>query len=227
MRRTIGQVVVGGTMVLLIGLVGLTYRGQTQARQMWREAVMAQQSLELRLAQALSDIEHVSEALQQEQERSRSLAQAFAQQQVAAEATNANLQERTSAFHELQVRFVTTQQQLEQLQRELAMALQRQGLGTIPQAAAPVQLERIVVADGGTTTPFQGRVLSVHPDWQFVVIDLGWDAVKIGDVVSIVRQQTLLAKARVERVQANVAAATVLPQWQTADVHVNDTVQAL
>ena len=59
------------------------------------------------------------------------------------------------------------------------------------------------------------------------MIDLGWDAVRIGDTVSIVRNGQLLAKARIDRVQEGVSAATLLSDWETAEIHVNDLVRVL
>ena len=92
--------------------------------------------------------------------------------------------------------------------------------------ADPIELQRIVVS-GETSPAFLGRIVSVHHDWDFVIIDLGWDAVKVGDTVSIIRGNQLLARARVDRVQEGVCAATVLPEWETESVRVNDTVQIL
>ena len=74
---------------------------------------------------------------------------------------------------------------------------------------------------------WQGRVISVHSEWQFVVTNLGWDAVDVGEVVSIYRQDKLLAKARIERVQERASAATLLPEWLHAEVQVNDVVRVL
>ena len=73
----------------------------------------------------------------------------------------------------------------------------------------------------------EGRVVSVYPDWKFVVIDLGWDVVKVGDVVSIYRKDQLLGKARIERVQEQACAATVLPDWNITAIQVNDAARIL
>ena len=59
------------------------------------------------------------------------------------------------------------------------------------------------------------------------MISLGWDAVRIGDVVSIFRNDQLQAKAKIERVQEGVCAATVLPDWKTEAIQLNDLVRIL
>jgi hypothetical protein len=76
-------------------------------------------------------------------------------------------------------------------------------------------------------TAFAGRVISFNPQWRFVVMDLGWDAVNIGDVVSIYRREQLLGKARVERVQEAVSAASLLPDSFEAEIEINDVVRLL
>jgi len=91
-----------------------------------------------------------------------------------------------------------------------------------------IELEKVVVTHPASPAPgLQGRVLSVNPEWHFVVIDLGWDVVNIGDVVSIYRNDQLLGKARVERVQEQVCAAALLPEWVESQVQVNDVVRVL
>ena len=125
------------------------------------------------------------------------------------------------------MRLAAIQQQMEQLQGELAATLEtRPKAASADASSAPVRLERVVVSAGGAAG-FQGRVLSVHQDWDFVVIDLGWNTVRVGDTVSIFRHNELLAKAKVERVQEAACAATVLPEWNAAEIRVNDLVRAL
>jgi len=114
------------------------------------------------------------------------------------------------------------------VQGELALSLQQQG-GASGTREGWIRLEKVVVGEPGAATAagFEGRVVSIHPEWQFIVVDLGWDAVTIGDVVSIYRGEQFLAKARVDRVQEAVCAATVLPEWQQAVLQVNDAVRPL
>lgn len=89
-----------------------------------------------------------------------------------------------------------------------------------------MQLERIIVGDAKTAGQ-QGRVVSVYPQWKFVIVDFGWDAVRIGDTVSIFSDEQLVAKARVERVQEGVSAATILSDWESMEIRVNDIARLL
>ena len=72
-----------------------------------------------------------------------------------------------------------------------------------------------------------GKIIQINPDWQFVVVDLGWHTVNIGDVLGVYQGEQLIAKVKVERVQEQVAAASILPEYRTADITVNDRVAVL
>jgi hypothetical protein len=131
-------------------------------------------------------------------------------------------------IQELQEKLLAMQRQFDLLQGELAMTLQERTTSSPTLEGGMVHLEKVVVTRPASSAPgLQGRIISVNPEWRFVVIDLGWDVVKIGDVISIYRNEQLLGKARVERVQEQVSAATLLPEWTEAEVQINDVVRAL
>ena len=118
------------------------------------------------------------------------------------------------------------EQQLAQAQGELSLVLQEKK-GAAADGVGGIQLERVVISTESKQAGSRGRVVSIDDDWRFVVVNLGWNIVKIGDTISIFRQDELQAKARVERVQEGVAAASLLPKWDNADVQVNDVVRFL
>ena len=192
----------------------------------YQTAVDNRRQLELQLGEALATHEQVKRDLGQERQRSQELSQALASMRAQWEEAVGRLTAEAKTVQDLHMRLGEMQKQMGELQGELAMAMQeRQGTGARSEAGL-VQLERIVVSDGAAQN-LQGRVLSVDRSWNFIVIDLGWDAVRIGDIVSIFRNAQLLAKARVDRVQAVICAATVLPEWSTAEIQINDLVRAL
>ena len=196
----------------------------------YHESVESRQKLELRFGEVLASHKQLESALKHEQEHSQELFGALGAMRGELEQSVGRLMEEARTVRELQVRLAAMQQQMDQLQGELAVTLQEhQGATPVraPQRqSAPVQLEKIVVSDAGTLG-LQGRVLSIHRDWHFVVIDLGWDTVKIGDIASVFRDEQLLAKVRVDRVQEGICAATLLPEWESADIRVNDAVKVL
>ena len=164
--------------------------------------------------------------LEQERQRTQELTNALAQKRGQFKEALAQIAEEQHTIRELEARLVATEQRMGRLQGELSLAVQ----GARPDRrgeTGPIQLERVLISSGSGGPGPMGRVVSVDEHWSFVVIDLGWNTVKIGDTVSIFRHDELLAKARVERVQEDVAAAAILPEWQDAEVEINDVVGIL
>ena len=200
------------------------YRRAIQRR--YGEALRQQQQLSLQFGEALAGHEQLKRDLTKEQQHGRELFEALASLRTQLEEAVGRLGEQTRTVRTLESRLTKMQQYLDQLQGELALTLEDRRKTSKVEGAAAVQLDRVVVS-GGDTTGLEGRVISVHEDWRFVVVNLGWDAVKIGDTISIFRGDQFLAKARVERIQESVCAATILPEWESADIHTNDLVRVL
>lgn len=220
------QVVMG---IVVAGLVGALVGEHVIRRSVERRyqgLLERQRQLEMEYAQIAATHRAVTSRFEREQQRSQELADALASTRATLEETVGRLTEETRNVGELTMRVTTLHQQMGQLQGELAAALQDRAGAERAESSGPVQLERIVVSS--TAAPgLQGRIVSVHQDWNFVVIDLGWSAVRIGDTVSIFRGDQLLAKARIERVQEGVCAASVLPEWTAAEIRVNDVARIL
>ena len=72
----------------------------------------------------------------------------------------------------------------------------------------------------------RGKVLAVDSKWNFIVIDAGSDVAKENGVVLIRRDDKLVGKARIVRVEAKRSFANLLPEWQQANYSVaeGDTV---
>lgn len=234
--KHIGRIVIA---ILGVGLIGVATWGHLTRRHLERRydaMVEDRAELELRLGEVLVAHQRLKDNFKSEQLRSQELSEQLASTRGMLEEMEIRLTGESQNVRELQTRLTAFQQQMEQLQGELVLVFQEQervkGRTKQKQRHATtkpadlIELQRIVVS-GGTSPAFRGRIVSVHHDWDFVIIDLGWDAVKVGDTVSIVRDKQLLARARVDRVQEGVCAATVLPEWETESVHVNDTVQML
>ena len=222
-RRQLVLIVAG---VAVAGVAVWEDAARRGAERRAQEAVAARQELELRVGEMLATHAQVQADLQGEQERSRQLSETLAATRGQLEKMTASLAEERQGVRTLQARLGAMQQQMDQLQGELALTFQERQQGAAARGAGPVQLERIVVSNEALPG-LRGRVVSVHREWDFLIINLGWDAVNIGDTVSIFREEQLLAKARVERVQEDVCAATVLPGWDMGTISVNDEAQVL
>ncbi|MBI2495770.1 MAG: hypothetical protein HYW10_04315 [Candidatus Omnitrophica bacterium] len=186
MRRVVIAVVSAGLLAALI--VEDVSRRSFERR--YRTVVESRRQLTMQVAEIVATHDGLRRDLDQERRRSAELAEALRSTRVQLEETVGRLTEETRGAGELNMRLARLQQQMDQLQGELAIALQDR-------------------------------------EDAFVIISLGWGAVRIGDTVSIFRNDRLLAHARVERVQESACAATVLPAWKAADIRANDLVHVL
>lgn len=219
-RRTL-QILFGvGLAAVLAGEIAVRFHIERQ----YQQALRNRQRLELQLAELRADRDRLAQALDQEQQRIQGLAQELSAKDRELQRTLARLDHEQQTIETLQQKLSSMQRQLDLSQGELALAMQQRA-GSAAMASQAVQLEKVVVARPSPASAIQGRVLSVHPEWKFVVFDLGWDIVQIGDVISIYRHDQLLGKARVERVQEQAAAATVLPEWEQHEIEVNDVIR--
>jgi len=220
------QVVIAVVGVAAAGVVVWEEVARRVADRRYHAAVEDRRQLEQRVGEMLATHEQVKDELQQEQQRSQGFSDTLAAARGQLDEMTTRLSDETATVRKLQARLASMQEQMDRVQGELALALQERQQTAAASEAGPVQLERILVT-GETPSGLHGRVLSVYRDWNFVVINLGWDVVRVGDTVSIVREGQLLAKARVERVQEGLCAATVLPEWNTGAININDAVQIL
>ena len=220
------RILIGAVIGTLVVTAGAEHIGHRALWKRYQEAIASRQQLTLQFGEMLATHEQIKRQLSREQNRSQQLTQALTDTQAKLEDVSSRLAQQSKTVRELQVRLTSVHEQMDQLQGELAMTLEAKPSTASADRTAPVQLERIVVTDP-TVPTLQGRVISVHKDWNFVVLDLGWNAVKIGETVSIFRNDQLLAKARIDRVQEGVCAATVLPEWQGAEIQTNDLVRVL
>ena len=219
------------SLVIGVGLAGgwaAEWAAHQTVKRRYEAALQTQRTLELELGEVRAEQERVQETLAMEQHRSGQLTDALSEKNQVLQQTIERLAHEERMTQELQDRLFAMERQFDQVEGELAVALQNRTSGEAETGAGMVQLEKVVVTQPATAeATVSGHVVSVHPEWKFVVIDLGWDTVRIGEVVSIYRNDELLGKARVERVQEKVSAATLLPDWTHTEVRVNDIVRVL
>ena len=94
-------------------------------------------------------------------------------------------------------------------------------------AALPknIELEKIVVK---STQELTGKVLSLDREHGFIVVDLGNDNnLKLGDVLSVYRDNQFIGKVQVEKIEEKSSAAVILSDWQNTEFKENDTVKRL
>jgi len=88
-----------------------------------------------------------------------------------------------------------------------------------------VELEKIVIKPVSTLV---GKVLTVNKELAFIVVDLGRaNNLKLGDVLSVYRNDKFIGRAEVERVEEDFSAAVILPTWQDVEFKENDEVREI
>ena len=221
------QIAIVGVGIALLGAATGEHLYRRVVERQYRQAVENRRRLERQIGEALANHERVVGELKTERDRAQQLAGEVLSLRGRLEETVGRLAEENNAVRGLQLRLAQAQQQMGQLQGELVVTLQDQAASGAGKAASPIQLQRVVVSDVRASEQLAGRVLSVHRDWNFVVINFGWETVRIGDTVAIFRDGELLARAKVERVQEGVSAATIMPEWNAASIRINDVVRTL
>ncbi|MBI3319264.1 MAG: hypothetical protein HYZ89_01580 [Candidatus Omnitrophica bacterium] len=221
-----------GFVVLAFCAAGFAFARQSEHRK--------RLATEHKLSQTIQAKQLVEAKLSAEQSRSQKLSEALEVKTKEVNQVVSRLEAEARAVETLQGRLAQMEGQLaqmegqiSQLQAELVLSSRaREELAQRMPAQAgggPTELEKIQVMVGplGGLNEASGKIIQINPDWQFVVVDLGWHTVNIGDVLGIYRRDQLIAKVKVERVQEQVAAASILPEYRTADIAVNDRVTVL
>lgn len=112
----------------------------------------------------------------------------------------------------------------------LAMSKEKQVLEAKVEGLAAVlpkniELERIVIKSKGELA---GKVLTFDKEHSFVAIDLGSkNNLKLGDVLSLYRNDKFIGRAQVEKIEEKTAAAVILTPWKNLEFKENDVVKKL
>jgi cell shape-determining protein MreC len=90
-------------------------------------------------------------------------------------------------------------------------------------AEGEVTLKRIIVRP---SEPIEGKVIVVESASNIVVTDLGLkDGIKIGDILTVYRGDTFIAKMRVEKSEEDMSAGVVLTEWAKGEIQKEDNVK--
>ena len=86
-----------------------------------------------------------------------------------------------------------------------------------------INLDQIVVAPPSLN---DGRVLSVDPDTEFVIVNVGKNqGIDAGKLMSVFRGPQYLGDIKVTRTQPDMAAADIIPPFSSHDIRKNDQVK--
>ena len=89
-----------------------------------------------------------------------------------------------------------------------------------------IELERIVIVN--VAAAFEGKILAVNKEYSFVVVDLGRaDDIRLGDILSVYRDDNFVGSVKVEKVEDNVCTASILPSWKNEEFKEDDEVKKI
>ena len=98
-------------------------------------------------------------------------------------------------------------------------------INNFSQAPKTVELEKIVIKPGSITI---GKITMVNKEYAFVVVNLGSQHnIKVGDILSVYRNDEFIGKVQIERAEEKMSAAAVLPDWQNVEFKENDVVKTI
>ncbi len=105
---------------------------------------------------------------------------------------------------------------------ELEIAKKKSEVNASASTLGQMELGKIVVEQDLNS---KGRVLSVDKESEFVICNLGVkQGIKMGDVLSVYREDKYIGDLRVSRAQEEMSAADFIPPLSSRNVHKNDIV---
>ena len=221
----------GLTALAIVAVWSLDQTAYRTLKVQYDAATAAHQQLAQQVERLRGDYRRLLESLSTQQTKTQDLTRALSAKEDTLHHAQARMAQADLVIQELQDRLSLVQHHFDLLQEEFMLSMRRADARDGERSggtASSVELEKVVVMPpSSSATGWEGRVVAVHPEWQFVVLNLGWETVNLGDLVAIYHGGQMVAKARIERVQKEVSVATLLPEWAVEQITVDDAVRAL
>jgi flagellar hook-basal body complex protein FliE len=204
------------------------------------QAESAQRSAESAQREAEEAAETLRGELTEAKDSLKNAGLALAQQRARGDELDAQLNEATDALTEARRELqtwkglgvtkeyvVTMKQQLQDANDQIAAIEAEKDVLTRQLDQTKYELSRfvgpsqkVIMRDG-----MEGAVLSVDPDWGFVIINVGEEdgALENGELL-VSREGKLVGKVQISSVEKDRSIANVLPGWLQADIQVGDVV---
>lgn len=191
-------------------------------------------ALEGKLKQEIKEKETIKQELTQEKKWSVSLEEQLKEREKQIQLALERIEEKERIINETlakleeeKKRSLKLEENLQRLESNLTLLTKenkvlRGRLETEVSSLSPaVELERIVISAKPARRK-EGEVILVNREYDFIVINLGINDVKEGDMVSIITDDKLIAEAQVERVEDKVCTATILPEYKQVEIKESD-----
>lgn len=186
------------------------------AQKQLTQTIEEKKKVENKLVGALEAKEAAEVELSAEKEKSSTLKKGLKEKEQEIVLTIKKLEEEITARRKAEAQLMITMKGKEILEARLKK---------LEKFSKPIQLEKIVVKP---ETGIVGKVIMVNKEYAFVVINLGnKDNLQLQEVLSVYRNDEFIGKVQIEKIEENMAAAAVLPQWKDIEFMENDEVKKI
>ncbi|OIO41724.1 hypothetical protein AUJ63_05065 [Candidatus Pacearchaeota archaeon CG1_02_35_32] len=180
------------------------------------QTIEEKKKVENKLVGALEAKEGAEVELSAEKEKSSTLKKELKEKEQEIVLTIKKLEEEITARRKAEAQLMITMKGKELLETRLKK---------LEKFSKPIQLEKIVVKP---QTGMVGKVIMVNKEYAFVVINLGnKDNLQLQEVLSVYRNDEFIGKVQIEKIEENMAAAVILPQWKDIEFMENDEVKKI
>lgn len=95
----------------------------------------------------------------------------------------------------------------------------------LPQDSKNIELEKIIIKP---VSELKGNITAYNKDQAFVLIDLGeGNDLKLGDILSVYRNDIFIGKLQVEKVEESSSAAVILDPWKNVEFKEGDVAKRI
>ncbi len=196
------------------------------------EVTSLKEQLEGELTEAKTNLQQTVEQLAEEQKAKDELAKAVEGRQEEVDRLSKDLEQVRAERTQLTQRIAQLTEQQKTLQAQLnqtetAKTELEDKVLELSQAQPTVELETVVVTDGGAAGASAGQVVVVNREYDFVVMNLGKNhGLALGQEFQVVRDNQILGRVKVEKIYDELSAAAILPQSKKESIREGDSVRA-
>lgn len=98
-------------------------------------------------------------------------------------------------------------------------------IAKLPEGSKNIELEKIIIKP---VSELKGNITAYNKDQSFVLIDLGvGNDLKLGDILSVYRNDIFIGKLQVEKAEENNSAAVILDPWKSIEFKEGDVVKRI
>ena len=184
-------------------------------QQQLTQTVEEKKKVENKLTETVKAKEQVEGELASEKEKSLTLKKELDDKEQQIKTTLDRLEREITARKKAEAQLMITLKEKENLETKVRNLKE----------APTVELEKIVIKPGSVTT---GKITMVNKEYAFIVVNLGSQHnIKVGDILSVYRNDEFIGKVQIERAEEKMSAASILPDWQNVEFKENDVVKTI